>query len=69
MRNKSASLHFQLTWADISYTAFIGPLSHFAGALEKKIKLDYPESKKLENKVNAIPSIKAYLDTRPKTMF
>ncbi|XP_032666448.1 glutathione S-transferase-like [Odontomachus brunneus] len=59
----------KLTWADIAYTSFAGPLSNFSNVLEAKIKLNHPELKKLETKVNAIPNIKAYLDIRPKTIF
>lgn len=63
---KSASLHFQLTWPDIAYAASINRVCEYA---EKELKLDYPELKKLVAKVDAIPSIKAYLAKRPKTEY
>lgn len=36
---------------------------------DKDIHKDYPELKKLVDKVNTLPNIKAYREKRPKTLF
>lgn len=56
----------KLTWADIMYAAYAGLLSTFAG---EDVNKNRPELKKLVDKVHAIPSIKTYLEKRPKPMF
>lgn len=56
----------QLSWADLYYTA---SSEMFSGLLETDVNKDYPELKKLVEKVQSLPKIKAYLESRPKTMF
>ncbi|EFN78061.1 Glutathione S-transferase [Harpegnathos saltator] len=56
----------KLTWPDVIYAAYVRRISEFT---QKEITKDHPELKKLVDKVDAIPSIKAYLDKRPKTEF
>ncbi|KAG7213586.1 hypothetical protein KM043_002840 [Ampulex compressa] len=54
----------KLSWVDIMYAAFTDYLSVVVGGDFNK---DHPELKKLVEKVRALPKIKAYLETRPKT--
>ncbi|XP_032666452.1 glutathione S-transferase-like [Odontomachus brunneus] len=56
----------KLSWADIQYAAYVDMLCAFTA---KDINKDYPELKKLVEKVNALPNIKAYLEKRPKSIF
>lgn len=55
----------KLSWVDLLYTANTDMLSTIN---EGDINKDYPELKKLVEKVRSLPNIKAYLDKRPKTM-
>ncbi|XP_066602118.1 glutathione S-transferase-like [Prorops nasuta] len=54
----------KLSWADILYAGFHDYMSHILG---RDVNQDHPELKKLTDKVNNLPNIKAYLKTRPKT--
>ncbi|XP_060820570.1 glutathione S-transferase-like isoform X1 [Bombus pascuorum] len=56
----------KLTWADLFYAAQSETLSNM---LQTDINKDHPELKKLVEKVRSLPNIKAYLDSRPKSMF
>ncbi|XP_076629631.1 glutathione S-transferase S1 [Colletes latitarsis] len=54
----------KLSWADLLFTAYTELLTNIIG---EDLNKDYPELKKLVEKVRALPKIKAYLDSRPKT--
>ncbi|XP_043251829.1 glutathione S-transferase-like [Colletes gigas] len=54
----------KLSWADLLFTTYTELLSNIIG---EDLNKDYPELKKLVEKVKALPKIKAYLDSRPKT--
>ncbi|KAK9302920.1 hypothetical protein QLX08_005192 [Tetragonisca angustula] len=56
----------KLSWADLFYTA---ASEMFSGLLETDVNKDYPELRKLVEKVRSLPNIKAYIETRPKTVF
>ncbi|CAD1469931.1 unnamed protein product, partial [Heterotrigona itama] len=56
----------KLSWADLYYTA---TSDMFSSLLESDVNKDYPELKKLIEKVKTLPNVKAYLETRPKTTF
>ena len=63
---ESFSFSLQLSWADLFYTA---ASEMFSGLLETDVNKDYPELRKLVEKVRSLPNIKAYIETRPKTVF
>ncbi|XP_014472025.1 PREDICTED: uncharacterized protein LOC106743046 [Dinoponera quadriceps] len=65
-KNDGHFVRGKLTWPDIVYAALIDRIHEFASRM---LDIDHPELKKLVEKVNAIPSIKAYLEKRPKTKF
>nr|QCC89045.1 glutathione S-transferase sigma 2 [Meteorus pulchricornis] len=54
----------KLSWVDILYAAYCDYLSN---ALGFDVNKDYPELKKLVDKIRATPNIKAYIEKRPKT--
>ncbi|XP_076544707.1 uncharacterized protein LOC117601415 [Osmia lignaria lignaria] len=56
----------KLSWADLLYSATSEMLSAIN---ESDVNKDYPELKKLVDKVRSLPKIKAYLDQRPKGLF
>lgn len=56
----------KLSWADLQITAH---LEMFDNLLCTDVAKDFPELKKLKEKVRSLPKIKAYLDNRPKILF
>lgn len=59
------NLPFQLTWADIYFSALSDLLSNVAG---ENILAKYPTLNALKEKTDALPGIKAHRDKRPKTI-
>lgn len=55
---------FQLSWPDLLWASYNQYLSVVLGEDPNK---DHPELKNIVQKVQALPSIKAYLEKRPKT--
>lgn len=55
-----------MSWADVLYCAFCGYLSFVLG---HDVNKNYPALQKMRQTVENHPSIKAYLDKRPKTDF
>lgn len=56
----------KLSWADLQITAHF---EMFDNLLCTDVAKDFPELKKLKEKVRSLPKIKAYLDNRPKILF
>ncbi|KAF7991206.1 hypothetical protein HCN44_002768 [Aphidius gifuensis] len=63
-KNSGYLVRGKLSWADISLAAYNDFLSKVIG---KSLVADYPELKKLIEKVSAVPNIKKYLEKRPVT--
>jgi len=62
--NKGFFVNGKVTWPDLYYTAFNEYLTKVVG---HDINQDYPELKKLVEKVRAMPKIQEYMKNRPKT--
>ncbi|XP_017887779.1 glutathione S-transferase-like isoform X2 [Ceratina calcarata] len=56
----------KLTWADLQIAAHLETLNN---QLKTEVTEDFPDLKKLKEKVRSLPKIKAYLDSRPKMLF
>ena len=58
-------IKFQLTYADLAYYTLFEPMSRerVPGLLDNS-----PHLKKLFDRIEAIPQIKAHIETRPKTV-
>ncbi|EEB14150.1 glutathione S-transferase alpha-4, putative [Pediculus humanus corporis] len=68
-RVKNNGGHFvngQLTWADLYFSAVVDLM---VNVLKEPILDKYPNLKALKEKVDSLPSIKAYREKRPKTLF
>ncbi|XP_014472024.1 PREDICTED: uncharacterized protein LOC106743045 [Dinoponera quadriceps] len=64
-KNDGHFVRGKLSWADFVFAAYSGYLNVLLG---EDMNKDHPELKKLVEKVNALPNVKAYLEKRPKTM-
>lgn len=54
----------QVTWADLAYFSFFGPMTERFG---DAVISASPHLKKLIDHVGNTPNIKKYIETRPKT--
>jgi glutathione S-transferase len=55
----------ELTWADLAFITFVGWTALAAGGADTLTK--HPKLKALKDRVEALPKIKAWLESRPKT--
>ncbi|RZC36777.1 GST C domain containing protein, partial [Asbolus verrucosus] len=65
-KNKGHLALGRLTWADLYFSCSVPSYTFFAGS---DVISKYPNLKALQDKVYAIPAIKTWIATRPKTEF
>nr|QYL00321.1 glutathione S-transferase [Holotrichia parallela] len=66
IENNGHFIKDKLTWADIYFTTNV---DIYNAVLDMDVLEKYPDLLKLKNKVEEIPSIKAWIEVRPETEF
>lgn len=65
-KNHGCLVSGKLSWADLQIVAQMEMIDNNLG---REVENDYPELKKLVEKVRSLPKIKAYLSNRPKLVY